>query len=339
VRPPLRFIAHHGAGRGAFSRRWPPIAEALARQAVEHEVVVTEGAGHAAELAREAVEEGARLVVAVGGDGTIHEVVNGVLGDADRAPNGVIVGLIPAGRGSDYARGMGFDTAPDAVVGRYAAALEGDPSAVRRVDLGEVTFRPSAVVAGRPAAGANESPLADDGAGDPPGGPARRRFINEAGIGFSPFVAQRTARFPAQLGAWLYTLAGIVTIVDWRHRELVLTWDDGSQQEGRFASVEVALGRYAGGGMLLAPNAVLDDGVFDVVTIGEASRPELLSFSWRLRSGAHLGSPVVAVRRARSLTAEVIDGRDAVYLQADGELLGRDPVTFRVLPDALAFAG
>ena len=293
-------------------------------------MVLTEGEGHAAQLARKAVEDGARLIVGVGGDGTLHEVVNGILGEADRAPDGVIVGLVPAGRGSDYARGLGFDTRPDALVARYAAALEGDPSAARRVDAGEVAYRPSALVAGRPIGGAEGAIGAEQ---------AKRRFVNEAGIGFSPFVAQRTARFPARLGGWLYTVAGIVTIIDWRHRDLALTWDGGERQEGRFASVEVALGRYAGGGMLLAPGAVLDDGLFDVLTIGEAGRAELFSFSWRLRSGAHLSSAVVAVRHARELTAKALDDRGPIYVQADGELLGRDPVSFRILPDALAFAG
>jgi diacylglycerol kinase (ATP) len=291
--------------------------------------VLTEGFGHAAELARRAVDEGARLIVGVGGDGTLHEIVNGVLGRADRGPEGIAVGLVPAGRGSDYARGLGFDTRPDALVARFAGVLDGDPAASRRVDAGEVSFRPSAHVAGRPSA-----PVTHDD-----GERAVRRFVNEAGIGFSPFVAQRTARFPPRLGAWLYTVAGVVTIVDWRHRVLALEWDGGDRQEGPFASVEVALGRYAGGGMLLAPGAVLDDSLFDVVTIGPASRATLFSFSWRLRSGAHLGSPVVAVRRTATLTTEALDDGGPVFLQADGELLGRDPVTFRVLPDALTFAG
>jgi YegS/Rv2252/BmrU family lipid kinase len=327
---PLRFIAHPGAGRAAFRRRWPAVAEALARRRLEHEVTLTEAGGHASELARRALDEGARLVVAVGGDGTLHEVINGLLAGADRAPDGVMVGLVPAGRGSDYARGLGFDTSAEALAARFGAALDGDPSVVRRVDAGEVTYRASALVAGRPVRGSEETP-----------GELRatRRFVNEAGVGFSPFIAQRTARFPARLGPWLYTLAGIVTIIDWRHRSLALRWDAGERQEGLFASVEVAIGRYAGGGMLLAPMAELGDGAFDVLTIGQAGRAELLSFSWRLRSGDHLTSPVVAVRRAAALEVEVLDGRGALYLQADGELLGRDPVSFRLLPDALAFAG
>jgi diacylglycerol kinase (ATP) len=329
MRAPLRFVAHAGAGRGAFRRVWPPLAEALSERGLEHEVVLTEGGGHAAELARQAVDEGARLIVGVGGDGTLHEIVNGVLGEADRAPDGVAVGLVPAGRGSDYARGLGFDPSPAALAARFGAALEGDAWATRRVDAGEVTYRPSALVAGRPIG--HESEMG--------GERAIRRFVNEAGIGFSPFVAQRTARFPASLGAWLYTVAGLITIVDWRHRELALEWDGEDGVEGRFASIELAIGRYAGGGMLVAPDARIDDGLFDAVVIGEAGRAELFSFSWRLRSGDHLRSPVVAVRRAAALSAEVLDERGPLYLQADGELLGRDPVTFRILPDALTFAG
>ncbi len=329
MRAPLLFVAHAGAGRGAFGRVWPPIADALIRIGLEHEVALTEGPGHAAELARQAAGDGVRLIVGVGGDGTLHEVANGVLGMSDRAPDGVAIGLVPAGRGSDYARGLGLDTRPEALVTRFAGTLDGDPAAARRVDAGEVSFRPSAVVAGRPLAGG----ATDDGER------AVRRFVNEAGIGFSPFVAQRTARFPARLGAWLYTVAGIITIVDWRHRALGLAWEEGERQEGPFASVEVALGRYAGGGMLVAPGAQLDDRLFDVVTIGPASRTQLLSFSWRLRSGTHVSSPVVSVRRTASLTAEALDDRGPIFLQADGELLGRDPVTFRILPEALTFAG
>src|SRR3972149_362048 len=129
-----------------------------------------------------------RRVGGGGGAGPLHEVVNGILGETDRAPDGVIVGLVPAGRGSDYARGLGFDTGPHALVARYAAALEGDPSAARRVDAGEGTYRPRALVAGRPAAGAGGAVGAEQ---------TKRRFVNEAGIGFSPLVAPRAARFPA----------------------------------------------------------------------------------------------------------------------------------------------
>ncbi len=103
---PLRFVAHPGAGRGAFARRWPPMAAALAERGVDHVVELTSRAGEATELARRAAHDGARLVAAVGGDGTLHEVVNRLM-SAGRAPGeGPLVGLVPAGRCGDYARGI-----------------------------------------------------------------------------------------------------------------------------------------------------------------------------------------------------------------------------------------
>ena len=282
------------------------MAEALARAGLAHDVVLTTRAGEAAELAGAAVADGVRLVVAVGGDGTLHELVNGVLGDADRAPDGVMVGLVPAGRGSDYARGLALDARPEVLVARFAAALDGDPAAVRRVDAGELTYAPTAL---------------------------------EAGFGFSTYVAQRTTRFPPALGAWLYTVAGLVTIIDWRHRALELTWDDGMTETRRIATVELALGRFAGGGMLVAPDADPADGLFDVMIVGEPGRLELLTFSWRIRSGDHLRSPRVSVRRTTRLDARVADDGGPVYVQADGELLGREPFAARLLPGALAFVG
>lgn len=304
------------------------MAVALAEAGLAHDVVLTSRAGEAAELARAAVGDGVRLIVAVGGDGTLHELINGVLGDDDRAPDGVMVGLVPAGRGSDYARSLALDARPQALVARFAAALDGDPEAVRRVDAGELTYTPTALVAGRPV----EPPSRPDGS-------AVRRFVNEAGFGFSTYVAQRTTRFPPALGAWLYTVSGIVTIIDWRHRALELTWDEATTETRRIATVELALGRYAGGGMLLAPDADPGDGLFDVMIVGEAGRLELLTFSWRIRSGDHLRSPRVGVRRATRLDARVADDGGPVYVQADGELLGRDPCSVRILPAALAFVG
>ncbi len=322
--PAVRFIAHAGAGRGAFGRRWPPIAAALGIRGIEHTVELTSRAGEAAELAARAAGEGARLVVAVGGDGTLHEVVNGLM-TAGRSPGErPLVGMVPAGRGSDYARGIGLATEPATLVDRMAAALDGDPGAVHPVDIGEVRYRTTPTVAGRTLGAVG-------------GETASRWFVNAAGTGFSTFVAERVSRFPGRLGAYLYTVAGLVTIVDWRDRLVELGWDDGTRDEVRVESVEVALGPYEGGGMLVAPGADPADGQFDVVTIGAVGRLEMLTFSWRIRTGDHLRSLAVASRRTRSLTVRALDEGGPLFLQADGELLGRDPLRFDLLPSAARF--
>ncbi len=338
-------IAHPGAGRGAFTRVWPALAAELDARQVGYDVRLTTRAMEAADFAHAAAEAGAPLVLAVGGDGTLHEVVNGLLHDdgsgtprpADDLP---ALGLVPAGRGSDYARGLHVPRDPSVLADRFAAVVAGDASAARGVDIGETTYRVTPLVAGRPTP---EPPIADAAVPDEPGAldgeRQARYFINGAGVGFSPFVAQRTARFPPRLGAYLYTAASLLTIVDWRDRSLHLRWDvdDGSEETRSVESIELALGGYEGGGMHVAPDADPTDGLFDAVLIDATSRWELVTFAWRIRSGDHLRSPQVTVRRTTSLSVEVADGRGPVYLQADGELLGRDPFTFRVLPAALRF--
>jgi diacylglycerol kinase (ATP) len=337
-------IAHPGAGRGAFARVWPALAAELDARQVGYDVRLTTRAMEAAEFAHAAADAGARLVLAVGGDGTLHEVVNGLLHDdgsgtprpADDLP---ALGLLPAGRGSDYARGLHVPRDPSVLAARFATVVAGDPFAARGVDIGQTTYRVTPLVAGRPTP---EPPIADASVADEPGVPDHERqaryFINGAGVGFSPFVAQRTARFPPRLGAYLYTAASLLTIIDWRDRSLHLRWDaDGGEEMRSVESIELALGGYEGGGMHVAPGADPTDGLFDAVLIDATSRWELVTFAWRIRSGDHLRSPRVTVRRTASLSVEVADGRGPVYLQADGELLGRDPFTFRLLPAALRF--
>jgi diacylglycerol kinase (ATP) len=342
--PSLRVIAHPEAGRRAFRRRWPPLAQALDGRGLAYDVRLTASAGEAIQVAREARAAGIRLVAAMGGDGTLHEVVNGLLGEAtdpstvtpaDALP---MLGLVPAGRGSDYARGLGLATDPQAIAARFGAALDGEPDATRSIDVGQITYRLSPLVAGRPGTDVAD-PDSSQGQAHPP---VRRWFVNTAGIGFSPYVAQRSGRFPARLGPYLYTAAGLLTIVDWRERGVRLRWRDPDgaakpAEERPVEAVEVALGPFEGGGMHVAPGADPSDGLFDVLVIDPVSRLEMSTFTWRIRQGSHLTSPRVHLRRASGLEVEVADGGGPLFLQADGELLGRDPFSFRIVPGALRF--
>jgi YegS/Rv2252/BmrU family lipid kinase len=329
---PAIVIAHPGAGRGAFGRVWPQVAGELEARGVTCQVRLTTRAMEAAHFARRAAEEGAPLVLAVGGDGTLHEVLNGLMAGEGTAAELPVLGLVPAGRGSDYARGLAVPHDPAVLAARFAAVVAGDPEASSAVDAGEVEFRSSQLVAGR---AAPEPPVELEAEQD--GERLVRRFINGAGVGFSPFVAQRTARFPPRLGAYLYTAAALLTIIDWRERMVDLRWAGGTAEQRAVESIELALGGYEGGGMLVAPGADPRDGLFDAVIVEATSRVELVTFSWRIRSGDHIRSPRVELRRTAGLTVAVADERGPLYLQADGELLGRDPFAFRILPSAVRF--
>ena len=330
---PVVVIAHPGAGRGAFARVWPRVGAALEERGVACDVRLTTRAMEAADFARRAAGEGAPLVIAVGGDGTLHEIVNGLLAETAPAAQLPVLGLVAAGRGSDYARGLAVPRDPVVLAERFAAVVAGDAAASSPVDAGEVEYRPSELVAGR---AAPEPPIELEAAPDD-GDRILRRFINGAGIGFSPFAAQRTARFPPRLWSYLYTAASLLTIIDWRDRTVALRWAEGTEEERAVESIELALGGYEGGGMHIAPGADPRDGLLDAVIVGATSRVEMVTFAWRIRSGDHLRSPRVELRRTAGLAISVADGRGPVYLQADGELLGRDPFEFRVLPSALRF--
>jgi YegS/Rv2252/BmrU family lipid kinase len=332
---PIVVIAHPGAGRGAFAHVWPAVARELEARGIAFDVRLTTRAMEAAEFARQAAVERASLVLAVGGDGTLHEVVNGLLADDAAARDLPVLGLVPAGRGSDYARGLGIPRHPASLAARFAAVVSGDPEASHPVDVGEVRYRPSHLVAGRPAPEPPIPPAEAEREDD--GERAVRRFINGAGVGFSPFVAQRTARFPARLGAYLYTAAALLTIIDWGERRVALRWAEGTEEDRAVESIELALGGYEGGGMHVAPGADPSDGLFDAVLVDATSRFELFTFAWRIRSGDHLRSPRVELRRTAGLVVEAADGGGPIYLQADGELLGRDPFAFRMLPAAVRF--
>jgi YegS/Rv2252/BmrU family lipid kinase len=250
-------------------------------------------------LAAAAVEDGARLVVAVGGDGTLHEVVNGVLAAAPESPPEVA--LVPGGRGSDFARGMGIpQSLPEALALLAAPAL--------MLDVGRVTL---------------------------PGRSAYFINVADAGLGGYCVAIANRIRLPIP-GRITYLAASLWGLVSYTGSPMVLTLDGGAggRLEGRFLEVAVANSGYFGGGMNIAPGASPVDGLFDIVVIPEGGRLTMVSLSpdlyaGRLRANAHVG-----FHRCRTLT---IESSEAVPLDLDGERADGIPVTFEVLPARLPF--
>jgi YegS/Rv2252/BmrU family lipid kinase len=268
---------------------------------------MTSGPGDATRLAREAVEAGIDTVVAVGGDGTTNEVVNGFF-DGDRArTTTTALAVLPFGTGGDFIRSIGLsrDT-------RVAArALAGRQ--VRTIDVGHLELT------GR------------DGA------PQARTFINIASFGVSglvdEYVNQTSKRLGGRLSFMLATARAGFTYDNQRVR-LVFDGDSAGAVDVTVYLVAVANGRYFGGGMQIAPKAELDDGQFDVVAMGDVSKWELLRHGRRVYNGTHLELDKVSHRRARAVRAEPVGG-EPVRLDVDGETPGVLPATFRLLPGAL----
>jgi diacylglycerol kinase (ATP) len=290
-RPPPLIIVNPAAGGGRAGGFWRHCAEACA--GVAFEVVETKRRGDAANYAAEA---GDRVVIAVGGDGTAHEVVNGLL----RRPSGSPprVGFLQRGTGADLRRSLASPRRAEEV----AAWLGTDRW--RRIDVGRV--------------------------GTSTG---RRYFINVADAGIGAEVVRRAGRGPAVIGGTLNFLGGaVISLLTHRNTPIRLRLDDGPVLNRRIRLVAVANGAYLGGGMWMAPKAEPDDGLFDVVTIGDVSRTLGIRSLPMLYRGTHGRLNQVEFGRARRVE---IDSEQPIGVEADGELVGNTPAVFEILPGAL----
>src|SRR4030065_2766635 len=294
----MKVIVNPAAGAGKTAKKWPQIMVLMKSLGLDFEHHVTEAPGHAMELAKSAVGKGYEIVVSVGGDGTIHEIVNG-LHEAGGGTN-VAVGIVNTGTGADYIRTIG-------VPRRYKEACKCLLSKNRRVvDLGVVEY-----IKG--------------------GKQMKRLFVNFAGIGFDAEVVKATTEKFKALGDMPSYLMGLFsTLMSYENRDVSIVVD-GEHGERRICTIMLNNGRYGGGGMMPAPNADPGDGFFDLVIIDDITKPDLIMSLPRIYRGTHLTHPQVTLMRARE--GEVTPTLTSA-VQADGELLGEAPARFRVFAGA-----
>jgi diacylglycerol kinase (ATP) len=294
-------IANPSAGRGRDDvlRR---LHAALEERSIHADVVATAAPGHAGELARRAVEDGRRFLVAVGGDGTVNEVVNGLVDATTGRSHGndPVLGVVGAGSGCDLLRTFGLDRSPE-VLARHLSTAHTMP-----IDLGRVWFQ------------------------DADGQRRARLFVNVAEAGYGGSVMRLAARLPRALGAVRYPAAILGAVAGFRRVTTSVTVDGGTTEEA-ICNVLVANAQFYGGGLHVAPRALPSDGRLNVQTWG--GRPiDVLRAQPELRTGRHLARP--DVREWQSTTVEVTSERPLI-VEADGEVLGVTPATFDVLPGAL----
>ncbi|HWE25945.1 MAG TPA: diacylglycerol kinase family protein [Myxococcales bacterium] len=305
-------IVNPRSANGATGRHFDDIQAAVRDAVGDHGHAFTERPMHAAELARRALRDGADLIVAVGGDGTISEVVNGFFeeprpGDPPRPVRpGAALGILPRGTGGDLRRTVGVS----ADLRACAPRLRGEAKAV---DVGRIDLLDSA---GRPAA---------------------RYFINVAEAGVGAEVVRIANSGTKLLGGKLtFAIASLRGMVGWSDVSLRWSLDGGPMQEGLVTTFAVANGRCFGGGMLVAPGAKLDDGLFHVTIWSGYTLADFVVRSGSMYDGSHVnlkGTRVASARSVRLLPGAKVNG--PIGVEADGEVIGRLPATFTVLPGAL----
>jgi YegS/Rv2252/BmrU family lipid kinase len=294
----MQLICNMHAGRGATERALPELRRCLDERGLEHGIAATQGPGDATRLARAALAEGVRFVVAVGGDGTIHEVVNGMLEDDGPVRDDAVMGVVATGVANDFIRTFGMPAIPS----HAAAHLDGPESFA--IDIGKITCsRDDAEVV--------------------------RYFANVAQAGLGARVARRAVRLRG-LGALTYPAAFWIEAVRSRALEAAVDLVD-KRYQGPVRNLVVANGQFSGAGMKVAPRAAPTDGVLDV-QIHFSSARETIATMPRVYRGEHVPHP--QIREAKRVRA-TIEAALPLPVEADGEQVGVTPATFEVLRDVL----
>ena len=292
---PLVVIANPRSGRGKVATHLPEIERILTDARLSYRIVRTTHPGHATEVARDALARGERYLVAVGGDGTVHEVVNGMLDGGRPVAADAVLGVVAAGSGCDLVRSFGLpgDTL------QAARHLAGDQ--IRPIDVGQVTYT----------SGAAE---------------VTRYFPNIAEVGLGGAVVARAARLPAVLGPARYLAGFWLTLPGFRPATVRLDVD-GQAYQWRASNVVVANCRFYGGGMQISPKSEPDDGALDVLVMVGPKSDALTSLP-KVYRGTHLPHRNIAELRASRVRVEA---DPPFVIEADGELLGTTPATFEII--------
>lgn len=305
--PRTTVIVNPKSQGGRLGKRWTEISETIGR-AFPFDEAITQAQGDATRLVREALRAGAERIVAIGGDGTINEVVNGFFDDAGTsiAPEASL-GLIPFGTGGDFRRTFHLPTE----VADAAAVIAANHR--KKIDVGRLTFVASN------------------------GDPAHRMFANIASFGVSGVVDRLVNESGKKLGRMSFLWAAARATWSYKNQRVQMTFDGTDRVDATVNTVAIANGKYFGGAMKVAPDAEPDDGLFDVVALGDFGFGDVLVNSRRIYKGTHLAMEKVTTRRARVVEAEPVDPSAVVELDIDGESPGRLPARFELLPGALWF--
>jgi diacylglycerol kinase (ATP) len=304
-------IVNPSSASGGTGQAWPRVASDLRSEFGSFQTAFTKVRGDAASLAADAARKRTKLIIACGGDGTISEVANGILSSGKDAE----LGILPSGTGGDFRRSL------EIPANTRAAARILREGRTRRIDAGRISF------------------VGHDGE------EAMRYFVGVASCGLSTRVIERVKAggpdwLPANTPKWLggrvsFGASLLQTAMRSEATRLLVRLDDGHERHLLVVNLCVANARYFGGGMKIAPEAKLTDGKFDVVSVGELSAMKILTSAPRIYLGSHLSLPEVSHGLARKVTVRPAGRQTQIDLEVDGELPGRLPATFQIIPEAL----
>ena len=303
-------VVNPRSGNGRTGRDWKQIERALGAVYPGMSVGFTRKQGEATSLVRYALQEGHHEIVAVGGDGTINEAVNGMFDASGNAPPDSVFAFLTSGTGGDFRKTFNIEPGIESAITRLKRA------SAHRIDVGRVSCLTKS------------------------GEPTMRYFINIASFGLSGVIVDSVNRARiAKLfgGPFAFAFHSAAGMLRYRNRTVRIMVDGVEDEIATVSTVAVANGQYFGGGMKVAPGAFVDDGVFDIVVMGGAPKGQSLAEMKLIYTGDHIRKPHVRVLQGKHVVvAPVAETRGRpVLIEADGEATGRLPATFEILPRAL----
>ena len=300
----IGFIINPNAANGKSGKLWPEIKQELTKRfGSSFRWIITEYPEHAIELTRRLIHEDVKSIIAVGGDGTLNEVVNGFFHQGKLINSDVSLGILSIGTGADFIRTTGWPKKISLALDRI------ELSQTRKIDIGKVECT------------------------DPDGNTVVRYFINIGDFGFGAEVVRRVNSSSKYFGGKISFLAGILsTLITYKNKTISFKIDDGNWSTDKMNILIAGNGRYFGGGMNPAPMAELDDGKLDIVTIGDTKFFEVLKNLSSLRKGSHLDHPKINFYLAKKIQ---VKSDETVYIDLDGEFFGQLPAQVEIIPKVI----
>ena len=301
-------IVNPKSASGATRDKWSSIASDIRTHFGPFSVAFTKARGDGTEIARRGAENGRDFIIACGGDGTINEVANGIL------DSGVDVelGVLPSGTGGDFRRSINIPQ------NTREAARALKTGQTKLIDVGKITFH------------------------DHDNNAVSRHFLNVSSVGLAAAIIERVKAssstnwlpIASLRGKASFALSTLQEVFGIEYATVRVRIDDGEEHNLNTINFCVANARYFGGGMLIAPDAKLDDGHFDVINIGDLGTAKILLNAYKLYDGSHLDLPEVKSKRAKRIEISAAGNAD-IHLETDGELPGKLPATYEIVPKAL----
>ncbi|MFC1934763.1 diacylglycerol/lipid kinase family protein [Chloroflexota bacterium] len=298
-----KVIVNPVAGGHSVYREWPSISKLLTENGLVFDYIHTEGVGHALEIAMAAANTDCQYIVAVGGDGTVNEVANGILNS--NGSHNTVLGIVSAGTARSFARSIGIPQDPKSC----CKLLTGQNRLT--IDVGIVEYQSA-------------------------GQHLRRFFVNEADLGFGATVVEASKNVPNYFGRKINYLPRVLlsagALINYKNKRVTLSVEDEAADSCVCSMVVIANGAYFGGGMRVAPSATPNDGLLDMIIFGDMEKTEIMKVWPMIYSGRHIDHQKVSLRKIKRVDIQCDEG---ALVEADGELLGEGPVSFSVMPSAL----